>query len=248
MRRSFVRTYIIGSPLVAGVGSTAADGAMLAGAVYNLSGSQAVFDHPSFRGAELAVAVERYRTIEEQSDALASLPEVDVVFLSAEEPAEATAGVTKLRQAGFVGPVIGGDGFDAEGEWSKHPDLQDVYFTTHAYLGPDNRDPKVRAFDEAYRQAYGGRAPDGFAALGYDAVDVLLAAIGAAGSHEPAKVMASLSDFPPCSKRIANSRWSFFSSWGGQTGRLAVWREDDRRQSAHGSRHAQIRQCRRRSS
>jgi len=50
----------------------------------------------------------------------------------------------------------------------------------------------VRAFDEAYRRAYGWRAPDGFAALGYDAAGVLLAAIEAAGSAEPARVSASL--------------------------------------------------------
>jgi hypothetical protein len=42
------------------------------------------------------------------------------------------------------------------------------------------------------RDGYGGRAPDGFAALGYDAAGVLLAAIEAAGSAEPARVSASL--------------------------------------------------------
>jgi branched-chain amino acid transport system substrate-binding protein len=57
---------------------------------------------------------------------------------------------------------------------------------------PTNPDPVVRAFDAAYRRAHGGRAPDGFAALGYDAAGVLLAAIEAGGSAEPAGVLASL--------------------------------------------------------
>jgi ABC-type branched-subunit amino acid transport system substrate-binding protein len=86
------------------------------------------------------------------------------------------SGRARLCQAGIAVPIMGGGGFDAEDERSKHQDPGDVYFTTHAWLAPDNPDPVVRAFDEAYRRAHGGRAPDGFAALGYDAAGVLLAA------------------------------------------------------------------------
>ncbi len=137
-------------------------------------------------------AVQSYPDAAGQGAALSALGKADVVFLSAQEPAEAAAGVAKLRQAGVDAPILGGDGFDSEDEWSKHPALGNVYFTTHAYLGPDNPDPVVKAFDDAYRRAYDGQAPDGFAALGYDAVGVLLAAIEAGGSAEPAAVLASL--------------------------------------------------------
>jgi branched-chain amino acid transport system substrate-binding protein len=139
------------------------------------------------------VAVESYETTADQPRALAGLAKADLVFLSAEAPAEAAAGATKLRQAGIDVPILGGDGFDVEGEWAKHPALREVYFTTHAYLAPDNPDSVVRAFDAAYRRAYGGGAPDSFAALGYDAVGVLLAAVEAGRSAEPARVLASLS-------------------------------------------------------
>ena len=138
-------------------------------------------------------SVASYRSTADQDEALGSLAGADAIFLSAQDPPEAAAGAIKLRAAGIDVPILGGDGFDSEREWSKHPALTKIYFTTHAYLGPDNPDPMVKAFDQAYRQAYGGRAPDSFAALGYDAVGVLLAAVEAAGSAEPARVLDSLS-------------------------------------------------------
>ncbi|MGE0684212.1 MAG: ABC transporter substrate-binding protein [Candidatus Binatia bacterium] len=137
-------------------------------------------------------AVKSYQTTADQGEAIVGLAEADLVFLSAQEPEEAAAGVTKLRQAGIDVPVFGGDGYDAEDEWSKHPTIKNVYFTTHAYLAPDNPDLMVMAFNDAYRRAYDGRAPDSFAALGYDTVGVLLAAIKAGGSAKPAKVLAAL--------------------------------------------------------
>jgi branched-chain amino acid transport system substrate-binding protein len=137
-------------------------------------------------------AVKSYQTTADQGEAIVGLAEADLVFLSAQEPEEAAAGVTKLRQAGMDVPIFGGDGYDAEDEWSKYPTIKNVYFTTHAYLAPDNPDPLVIAFTEAYQRAYEGRTPDSFAALGYDTVGVLLAAIKAGGSAKPAKVLAAL--------------------------------------------------------
>jgi branched-chain amino acid transport system substrate-binding protein len=138
------------------------------------------------------VASRSYAATAGQGAALADLPAADVVFLAAQEPPEAAAGIALLRRAGIEVPILGGDGFEAKDEWSRHPDLSSVYFTTHARLAPDNPDPVVRDFAEAYRRAHGGRAPDGFAALGYDAVGMLLAAIRSAGSAEPARVLTSL--------------------------------------------------------
>jgi branched-chain amino acid transport system substrate-binding protein len=139
------------------------------------------------------VGVASYPTTAKQEAALAEVAAADLVFLSAEEPAEAAAGVIGLRAAGIEVPVLGGDGFDAGSEWAKHPQVGDVYFTTHAYLSPDHPDLLVRAFDQAYRRAFDGQAPSGFAALGYDAVGVLLAAIKAGGSTAPEQVLAALS-------------------------------------------------------
>ncbi|MEK6224140.1 MAG: ABC transporter substrate-binding protein, partial [Thermodesulfobacteriales bacterium] len=84
------------------------------------------------------------------SQAIQSLREADLIFLSAEDPSEALKLVRLLRKAGFSTPILGGDGFDSEDVWQKHPDINNVFFTTHAYLGPDNGDPRVVAFRKAY--------------------------------------------------------------------------------------------------
>jgi branched-chain amino acid transport system substrate-binding protein len=87
---------------------------------------------------------------------------------------------------------LGGDGFDVEDAWRDHPDIARVFFTTHAYLGADNPDPRVAAFREAYAKAYPGSLPDAFAALGYDSARLLIAAVADAKSPDPEKVRAAL--------------------------------------------------------
>ena len=74
-----------------------------------------------------------------------------------------------------------------------------VYFTTHAYLGADNPAPAVKEFRAAFARAYPGKEPDAFAALGYDAARLLMAAIESAVSTEPQAVheaIARTKDFP----------------------------------------------------
>ncbi len=126
------------------------------------------------------------------SQVIQSLREADLIFLSAEDPSEALKLVRLLRKAGFSIPILGGDGFDSEDVWQKPPDINDVFFTTHVYLGPENDDPKVVAFRKAYSETYQGNIPDAFAALGYDTVQLLIMAISVAGSPDPAKVLDAL--------------------------------------------------------
>lgn len=129
---------------------------------------------------------------EHLSGVAAQTVEADVVFLAA-GPDDALKAVLLLRRAGYRGPIIGGDGFDSDG-WLAHPEVRDVYFTTHAYLGEDNPDPRVLAFRKAYLEAFPGQPPDAFAALGYDAARLLFAAVVRAGTPEPEKVRAALAD------------------------------------------------------
>jgi branched-chain amino acid transport system substrate-binding protein len=68
-----------------------------------------------------------------------------------------------------------------------------VYYTTHVYLGSDNPDPAVAAFRLAYQSANRGEDPSAFAALGYDAANLLAEAIRRAGSTNPGEVEKSLS-------------------------------------------------------
>jgi len=117
----------------------------------------------------------------------------DIIFLSAHDPPDAEAAITQLRNAGFAVPIIGGDGFDSQDEWSAHPEIDNVYYTTHVYLGYDNPDPAVVAFRLAYQAAYRGEVPSAFAALGYDAANLLAGAIRRARSTDPGEVEKGLS-------------------------------------------------------
>lgn len=183
-------------------------GARTAAIVYNESTSYTTllqgYFHSRFEqlGGEI-VDVRSYAATADQAAAIDGLPDADVVFLSSQVPEETAAGVTALRAAGFTGPIIGGDGYDGQAVWATHPELGDVYFTTHVYLGDDNPDPRVIAFAKAYSMAYDGAEPDGFAALAYDAVGLLLAAIDAADIDEAASAtpeefrlaLANLTDY-----------------------------------------------------
>jgi branched-chain amino acid transport system substrate-binding protein len=124
---------------------------------------------------------------------ITQLPDADVVFLSAHDPPDALAAITQLRNAGFSKPILGGDGYDSEDAWSGHPEIHDVYFTTHVYLGPDNPDPAVVAFRSAYQAAYPGEPLSAFAALGYDAANLLMEAMRRAGSSDPGDAITGLS-------------------------------------------------------
>ena len=137
------------------------------------------------------VSVKGYKP-DDLIQAIQSLRKADFIFLSAADPSEALKLARLLRKAGFSTPILGGDGFDSEDVWQKHPDINDVFFTTHVYLGPENDDPKVVAFRKAYSETYQGNIPDAFAALGYDTVRLLMMAISEAGSPDPAKVLDAL--------------------------------------------------------
>jgi len=118
---------------------------------------------------------------------------VDLVFLSVETAEDAARVIPLLRDAGYAGPILGGDGYDAEATWTGLPEIADVYFTTHVYLGTDSPNAKVTAFLAAYDEAYPGEAPSAFAALGYDAVNLLAAAMERAGEATAAAVKSGLS-------------------------------------------------------
>ncbi|MGB3210079.1 MAG: ABC transporter substrate-binding protein [Desulforhopalus sp.] len=121
-----------------------------------------------------------------------NLPPSDLVFLSAGNARDAQKIIQKLRDAGTTVPVMGGDGYDSEKVWEAHPEVMDVYYTTHVYLGVDNPDPRVRKFSQAYLAAYGGNPPDAFAALGYDSVNLLAEAIRQAKTTSPDAVRQAL--------------------------------------------------------
>jgi branched-chain amino acid transport system substrate-binding protein len=119
------------------------------------------------------------------------LPKADLVYFAA-QPDDVLAGVAALRGVGVAAPILGGDGLDIGDGWKQAAQADKIYFTTHAYLGADNPDPSVRVFRAAFTEAYPGKQPNAFSALGYDAARLLMAAIKFAGSTSPQAVRQAL--------------------------------------------------------
>lgn len=98
----------------------------------------------------------------------------------------------QARELGFNGPLVGGDGWDS-------PDLVKIggtavengYFTNH--FSKDDPRPIVQEFVKKY-QAKFGKVPDAFAALAYDAMQIMLDAIKRAGSTDPEKIKKALAE------------------------------------------------------
>ena len=118
--------------------------------------------------------------------------DVDLVYVSVETAEDANRVISALRDAGYTGPVLGGDGYDEPETWKTASNLGDIYFTTHVYLGDDHSDDRVAAFVSDYRATFGGEEPTAFAALAYDAVGLMAAAIANAGSAAPDKIAGGL--------------------------------------------------------
>lgn len=129
-------------------------------------------------GDVLAVVPYQPGSIKERVD---NLHKADLIYLAA-LPDDVAVAIPALRAAAVNTPILGGDGLDIGNAWRQVKDAHNVHFTTHAYIGPDNPDPRVQAFRAAFAQAYPGKEADAFAALGYDATRLLMAAIGNAGS------------------------------------------------------------------
>jgi branched-chain amino acid transport system substrate-binding protein len=151
------------------------------------------------------LAVESYRLdANDISAKVAKVPAADLIYLAALPDGVALV-VPALRNAGIETPILGGDGLDIGEAWKGIDTASKVYFTTHAYLGDDNPAPAVKEFRAAFARAYPGKEPDAFAALGYDAARLLMAAIESAGNTEPQAVreaIARTKDFPGVTGKI----------------------------------------------
>jgi branched-chain amino acid transport system substrate-binding protein len=96
----------------------------------------------------------------------------DVVFVAC-GPADCGAVIRAVRDAGISVPVIGGDSLDSPQLAGKIGTGADrIYYTTHADISTASPDRNVSAFIKQYYLQY-GEAPDAFAALGYDTVNLV---------------------------------------------------------------------------
>ncbi|MCX7779404.1 MAG: ABC transporter substrate-binding protein [Negativicutes bacterium] len=99
--------------------------------------------------------------------------------------------VKQARELGITVPLLGGDGWDSPKlvEIAGAAALNNGYFSNH--YSPEDKDPRVTKFVEAYKKEY-GQVPDALAALGYDAALMLVDAIKRANSAEPGKIKDAL--------------------------------------------------------
>ena len=118
---------------------------------------------------------------------------VDALFASS-GPDTAGIIVKQVREAGIDLPIMAGDGFDTDLVVSVPGDAlaNNVYFTTHAYVGLETGAAKT--FRSAYEEEYGTPPENAFAALGYDAMGLVADAISRAGSSDPAAVTKALAE------------------------------------------------------
>lgn len=115
----------------------------------------------------------------------------DIIFI-ASGPEAAGLAVKQIRGAAINTPIAGGDSFDSAALLTiPGPELaHDLYFSTHSFR--DETGPEVRSFIKAYRQEYGQPPADAFAALGFDALGLVAAAIKQAGTTAPAALCRAL--------------------------------------------------------
>jgi len=109
----------------------------------------------------------------------AFLLNADAVYLASETALQAKPIIKSLRDAGFKGPIVGGDGYDAPNAWANSPLAHDVWFTTHAFPAHTSGSASpttTAAFSTAYASTTGIPA-NAFAGLGRDTALLLATAV-----------------------------------------------------------------------
>ncbi|HPT69198.1 MAG TPA: ABC transporter substrate-binding protein [Syntrophomonas sp.] len=99
--------------------------------------------------------------------------------------------IKQARELGITAPMGGGDGWDSPDMVSVAGGaaLNNTFFTNH-YSSQD-KDPKIVKFVEAFKAKY-NKEPDAFAALGYDAVQLMVQGLKDAGAADPVKLAAAI--------------------------------------------------------
>ena len=127
----------------------------------------------------------------------------DVIIITGYYP-EVSLIVRQGRQLGVKAVFAGGDGWDGA---SLIPvggkAIEGAFFSNH--FSTEDKSPAVQEFVAKYKKKYNNKTPDAFAALGYDAVNLLADAIKRAGGTDSEKLrdaIASTKDFPGVTGKI----------------------------------------------
>jgi branched-chain amino acid transport system substrate-binding protein len=106
---------------------------------------------------------------------------------------EAALIARQARALGLTLPLFGGDGWESEKLLEIGGDaLNGCYYSTH--FTPENKDPATVAFVKKFKARWDNETPDAYAALGYDALYVLVDAIKRAGGTGEPKLRDALAD------------------------------------------------------
>jgi len=98
--------------------------------------------------------------------------------------------VRQARHHGLQLQLLGADGWNAD-EFSRNPDFKGSYMTSHWVAGSGGE--VAEAFATEYRKAY-GKEPEAVAALTYDAVKLVLAALAHGGRSDGESLRQALID------------------------------------------------------
>ncbi len=104
---------------------------------------------------------------------------------------EAALVARQARSLGLTMPLFGGDGWESEQLLKIGGDaLNGTFYSTH--FTPENKDPAVVEFVKKFKARWDNEIPDAYAALGYDALKVLVDAIKRAGGTEGPKLREAI--------------------------------------------------------
>lgn len=97
----------------------------------------------------------------------------------------------QARRLGITCPLLGGDGWDSS-ELAKigKDAIVGSFYSNH--YSPDQPEASVRVFIKKYQDEYRGETPDGLAALGYDAANLLFDAMKRAKSYSGSDLSAAI--------------------------------------------------------
>jgi branched-chain amino acid transport system substrate-binding protein len=137
------------------------------------------------QGANSVVVFENFLTNEK--DLTAHLDKIvasdaDVLFVP-QYSHEIPSIIGQARARGWKKEILGGDAWESSDLMPNCGDLcKGLYYSSH--FGAVGAKGKTQTFVEQYRAKY-NQLPTGYAALGYDAMDLLLTAISSVGSLQP---------------------------------------------------------------
>ena len=111
---------------------------------------------------------------------------VDAIFIPGYYT-EAALVARQARSLGLTQPLFGGDGWESEKLLEIGGEaLNGSYYSTH--FTPENKEPAVATFVKKFKARWKDETPDAYAALGYDALYILVAAIKSSGVTEGPKL------------------------------------------------------------